>query len=142
MKRLDFSVKSQLKRCFDKRHIMLALIYVLSLAVGACFAVYLMLGVYLIDVHKIRNNMDNAVETIVSSMIDVPYSFDGYAIDSFTDSLMLNNASFLGRDALYDALTNPRVEYGKGHEENLYISLQQSNLLGATIFEYPRFWHG
>lgn len=121
---------------------MLVLIYVLSLAIGACVAVYLMWGVYLIPVEKIRNNMNNAVGQIVSVMIEVPYSFDNYAIDSFTDALMLNNASFLGRDALYDALMNPRVEYGKGHEENLYISLQKSNLVGATVFEYPRYWHG
>lgn len=138
----NMNIKLKLKECFDKRHIMLFFIYVLGLAVGACLAVYLMWGVYLIPVNKIRNNMGNAVEVIVSSMMEVPYSFDGYAIDSFTDSLMLNNASFVGRDAFYDALMNPRVEYGKGHEENLYISLQKPSLVGAYIFEYPRYWHG
>lgn len=140
----DFSIKLKLKECFNKRHIMLALIYVLSLAVGACLAVYLMWGVYHIDVHKIRENARVSVSEVDVSKRVYDLSLYGLTTDWFTDPLMLNNASFLGRNPFFDAILNPRAEKVTAEDQwrNFQLAVNASSLRGFHIVPYPRFWHG
>ena len=144
IQRSELNIKPRLKGCFDKRHVMLALIYILSLAVGAVLAIYLMWGAYLIPMEKIRENARSSISDIDVSQKVYALSLYGLPTDWFTDPLILNNASFLGQDALYDALLNPRVEKVESEDQwlNFRLAVNASSLAGFRVIYYPRFWHG
>lgn len=118
-------------------------LYVWFIVVFSSMLMCLMYSVYLIPVEKIRPNVAKSVVQISAKPIFSFYSFGG-AQDTFTDTLMLNEVSFWGRDPLQDALLNPRVEpHGRWDQYgDLVIGLNTQGLQNLPIIDYGRYVHG
>ena len=103
----------------------------------------LMWSVYLIPIEKIRANVSKSVDQVPTLLFADIHSYRIHK-DNFTDSLMLNETSFWGREPLYDALLNPRVEpRGRLNQlGNLKSSVITSGLENIPIIDYGRYWHG
>ena len=97
---------------------------------------------YSIPVQEIRENTKDSINFLFQQPYRHARFTYGLPIDAFTDSIILNESAFLGRDTLYDSLMNPRTKYGKTKENNLNIALYKDNLDDALIVNYPRYWHG
>lgn len=124
-------------------NIIYVIISLISAALAACLLLY---AVYALPIKNIRKNVSASTFTHLQEGEVYPISrkFPGSRIDNFTASLMLNTAAFLGRNSIfYDALTNPRTDYG-GHNQvsNLFLTAQNESLANAHIINHPRYWHG
>ena len=119
-------------------------LYVWFIVVVALLMMTLMWSVYLIPVEKIRENARFSVSEIDVSQKVYDLSLYGLATDWFTDPLILNNASFLGKNAFLDAILNPRVEKEAPEDQwlNFRLAVNVSSLAEFRVVPYPRFWHG
>ena len=117
--------------------------YIGIILIATMTMTFLMWAVYLIPAEKIRPNVAQSVKYRVIPS-DVPYNLYGLGLDYFTDPLMFNNVTFLGRKPLTDAMLNPRsikVEDWRPYD-NLILSLDMTTLDDAQVVDYGRYWHG
>lgn len=105
-----------------------------------------MYGAYSIPSSLVRDNVleSSFVHLREQEVYSWTRKLPGSKIDNFTASLMLNNASFIGRDSIfYDSITNPRTEYGgRNQSSNLFFSVHEKDLSKAKIVDYFVYWHG
>lgn len=120
-----------------------ALFYISFLIVSSLLFMCLMWWVYLIPIEKIRPNVAKSVNQVPVLLFSDFHSYKVHK-DDFTDALMLNEASFLGREPLYDALLNPRVEpAGRWNQlGDLAIGVHTPSLSNMPIIDYGRYVHG
>lgn len=122
------------------RHIYIYILIILAFSVTT---IYLMYAAYSIPVEKIRENTQNSMSYLFQQPYRRSHFTYGLPIDTFTDSIILNNASFLeNKNKLQNALLNPRAEYGRTPELNLSIALNREDLSQAIIINYTQYWHG
>lgn len=104
-------------------------------------------AVYALPVEPIRENARESIPVFLTEG-DAFYWVPGYDsthLDGFTDSLMVNNAVFLGTGSVWnDAMMNQYVKYDGNEKfsQNLISALQTDTLDGAHVVNYPRYWHG
>lgn len=126
---------------------MRATIYVIiCLLLSVIIGTILMISVYCLPVSRMR---ENARKSLAIYELEGDYyrwapDYESSQLDNFTDSLMINNAIFLGRDSVvYDAMTNPFVTYDDlaAWTECMIRTAGQDNQEGR-INDYARYWHG
>ena len=105
-----------------------------------------MVCAYSLPVEKIRENAKASLPLLIKEkeVYNWNRKLTGAKIDNFTTSIMLNNASFLGRgNIIYDAVMNPRIQYPNTNKiADLYLSTQEDTLNKNAIIDYPKYWHG
>lgn len=119
---------------------------VIYLFLSVIIGTILMIAVYLLPVSRMR---ENARKSLTIYELEGDYyqwapGHESSQLDNFTDSLMLNNAIFLGRDSvIYDAMTNPYVTYDDlATQTECMIRAVGQDALEGTINDYARYWHG
>ncbi len=112
--------------------------------------VLLMLGVYLLPITPIRDNIRRGTDVYnrEGEMPELAQEYPAFWIDNTTDTTMLNIAAFEGERPLRDALLNPRylgVEDGELQGE-LRSFMDYLNIPDIkeemTEVTYARYWHG
>lgn len=106
----------------------------------------LMLAVYNLPVNAIRANVRKSIsiyETENDGYYWAPWISSSH-LDNYTDSLMINEAAFLGTGSVKnDAMNNPWVNYEDlSKSQCLVRSVSQDTLEGGTVVNYARYWHG
>ena len=126
-----------------KREISFSLIAIL---LSCLIGFILIFCAYSIPVTKIRINANESLPILIeeNEIFTWTTELTGSGIDNFTTAIMLNNASFLGRDSIiYDAIMNPRIQHPVSNKLiDLYYNLNQQTLDDSPIIDYPRYWHG
>ena len=120
-------------------------IYLWFVIVMVCTMVLLMWGVYSISIEKIKPNAVKSAETISVTPVNSrkSYKIPGMYFDTWTDSRMINMASFLGQyGAFKDSLLAPRMHYDFIPYINVLCAVKSNNTDGGEIRYYPRFWQG
>lgn len=119
---------------------------ILSILFSCIIGFISLVCVYSIPVEKIRENTKESLPLLIKEKEVYQWNktFTGSKIDNFTSSIMINNASFLGRDdIIYDAVMNPRIQYPNTNKiADLYLSIHEDTLNKNAIIDYPRYWHG
>lgn len=121
----------------------LACSIVSAVIVGTC----LMILAYCIPLAPIRNNARESIP-IYQNEADKWFWATGLGytrIDNYTDSIMINEAAFLGTGSVIkDAMHNPHVEYNGVNSRSLFMirAISADDLKDATVVNYPRYWHG
>lgn len=106
----------------------------------------LMLAVYNLPIDTIRNNVRKSLsiyETENDGYYWAPWISSSH-LDNYTDSLMINEAAFLGTGSVVnDAMNNPWVNYEDLTKcESLVRSVSQDTLEDGIVVNYARYWHG
>lgn len=120
---------------------------IFSLLVAIILGTISMIAVYSLPINTIRQNVLESIE-IFEIEDDGYYWAPGISsthLDNFTDSIMINNAAFIGTGSVInDAMNNPRVEYldAASKSECLIRAITQDTLENAVVVNYSRYWHG
>lgn len=105
----------------------------------------LMIAVYLLPVEPMREHAMKAIEMYEDAGDQTQWA-PGlvYSLsDNFTDSLMINNAIFVGTDSVVsDAMMNPYTKYDESMTNSLIKELKTGKPKASNIVNYPRYWHG
>ncbi len=124
----------------------IAIYTISSIVISSIIAFILMVGAYSIPTKHIRENAKSSLYTIIDEgEIYIKHkNITGGLIDNFTTSIMINNASFLGRESIIqDAMLNPRIQHPNSNKvRDLYLALEKDTLETHPIIDYPRYWHG
>ena len=127
-----------------------ALFLISCVAIAAIAGAILLVLAYTLPVDQIRKNVRESLP-IFQMEADNYYWAPGHhasKIDGFTDSLMLNEAAYIGTgSAVKDAMEGAYVLYPSGSQpfsDNLIKSVSEHGDAndGAVVCPYTRYWHG
>lgn len=107
----------------------------------------LMILVYRIPVQPIRQHVKDNLKIYSSEGDGFRWAppLDCTLVDTFTDSIILNSAAFIGTGSrLKDAMNNPWVQFeGTDSEtENLIFAMKDDQHYGGDVHNYTQCWHG
>ena len=124
-----------------KKYIIAVLIFIIALP-AASFAGTALMGLsYLLPVENIREGMSGAASVMEKEGVR-PKIF-GSTIDNYTDSLMLLEASYDGRDSKKSSAMLVPNELIAGREPfDSLIDHYSKGVEFDSVYEYPRYWHG
>lgn len=126
-----------------KKHIKISLLALLSSIIVGFF---LLVAVYCLPIEIIQEHAKTAVLTFEKEgpQPSVIEGFNSSKLDFFTDSLMLNHATYMGDESplLQAALVNRYSENGKETVQSNLDYLKNGYKEGLVKTSYGRYWHG
>ena len=131
-----------MKRYFH--HILISIICIISAIITGSL---LMIAVYSLPVSNIRKNVSRSLDiyTTEGDYYSWAPEISSAQLDNFTDTLMLNIASFKGNGSVINqAMNNSYITYDDEDSKSLTLAkaLSDDSINGAVIVDYPRYWHG
>ena len=121
--------------------------YLISLIISIVIGTVLIVISYFAPISRIRENIQASLDIYLREEENYNWApgINSTHIGNYTDSLILNQAAFVGTDSIIrDALLNPYVNYEDDNAkvENLVWCLNNDTLDGVRVIPYSRYWHG
>ena len=105
---------------------------ILIMTIGIIVGTILLIGVYLLPMGRIMKNVNNSVDLFRSEETykKVIYGYDNTQLDNYTDALMIQNASYDGKENIIDKAMST---YRYLNDKDQRISLILQSILASNF---------
>lgn len=115
---------------------------ILIMIIGITVGTILLVGVHFLPMGRIMKNVNNSIDLFRSEETykKVIYGYDNTQLDNYTDALMIQNASYDGKENVIDkAMSTYRY---LNHKDQRISLIKQSENQKKKKMTYERYWHG